>query len=368
MRSKKSNITSLGTGIRWLALPLLACWCVAGFAQVENSPLETQMLPVGEMFSLIIKADGESDPPARITAKALPAEAVFLRNLDGSRTFIWIPDDNDIGESSFFVTITDAKDSAISATYPINLEVFAELPGGDEEQRIVEEAESGEMASSGGAANNLATNDSATTDSTSTDSASTDSTSTDLATSENNDASGEESLLNESRSEDNDQGAAADPPASSATVINDVETVTGAETDNQPSNGIRTAGIVDRPVTPTVASTPEVADTQTAVSVADEEVPQVYPTISLSNQNLTVKVNDPVEVFITHNSGTGSPSTLQAMNLPDGAILSEKPGGHTLRWTPGSADVGVTAIILTARDSANPSLATTSRLGVEVIR
>ena len=109
------------------------------FAQSqEKSPLDTQLLPVGELFSLIIRADGESNPPARITADSLPSNAVLLRNLDGSRTFMWIPQENDIGEKTIEVTVTDAKDSAIAATYPIHFEVVSQLAG---ENAAVEKAE-----------------------------------------------------------------------------------------------------------------------------------------------------------------------------------------------------------------------------------
>ena len=107
---------------RAIALLVMSVAGIAG-AQIQESPLDTQILPIGQMFSLIIKGDGESNPPARITAEGLPPESVFLRNLDGSRTFMWIPDDGDKGTSSFLVTIADGSDATLSATYPINLEV-----------------------------------------------------------------------------------------------------------------------------------------------------------------------------------------------------------------------------------------------------
>ncbi len=95
----------------------------------HDSPLDTQLLPVGELFSLIIRADGESNPPARISADALPDESVLLRNLDGSRTFMWIPRTEDIGNRTIEVTVTDAQDASISATYPIHFEIVAQLTG-----------------------------------------------------------------------------------------------------------------------------------------------------------------------------------------------------------------------------------------------
>jgi len=286
------------------AAVLLGCSMVVS-AQVEQSPLETQQLPVGEMFSLIIKADGESDPPARITARGLPSEAVFLRNLDGSRTFIWIPDEDDLGESSFFVTITDGKEASISATYPIYLEVV---------------------------------------DKRATDAA-------DDKTEQSNEADSTKPATPE-----------AAPSAKNATVD---ETTS----PDKPDGIIHKAEIVDQPAQPETESTPgqdNVAAEKQSAEASD--APPVYPSIGLSEQNLKVSVNTPVEVFVTHKSGDGSPSILQAMNLPQGAVLVESPGGHTLRWTPGAADIGLTAIILTARDAQNPSLATSSRLGVEVSR
>jgi len=112
-----------------------ALLCLAGFGlsashaqDLQESPLAVQTLPVDELFSLIIRAEGDTDRPARITARQLPQDAVLLRNLDGSRTFMWIPQEQDIGETSIRITVTDANDPDISATYPIYFEISRDTP------------------------------------------------------------------------------------------------------------------------------------------------------------------------------------------------------------------------------------------------
>ena len=109
-------------------------------AQNQPSPLPVQQLRVGELFSLIIKADGDNNPPAVIKSRELPEDAVMLRNLDGSRTFMWIPESTHIGETSFSVTVIDANDPTISATYPILLNVAEEVDGNESTEAVAQSA------------------------------------------------------------------------------------------------------------------------------------------------------------------------------------------------------------------------------------
>ena len=122
-----NNFSATRFALLSLALLSLSLLLTQAKAQeLQESPLAVQTLPVDELFSLIIRADGDNDPPARITARQLPQDAVLLRNLDGSRTFMWIPQEQDIGETTIRITVTDASDPAISATYPIHFEISAD--------------------------------------------------------------------------------------------------------------------------------------------------------------------------------------------------------------------------------------------------
>ena len=122
-----NNFSAKRFALLSLALLSLSLLLTQAKAQeLQESPLAVQTLPVDELFSLIIRADGDNDPPARITARQLPQDAVLLRNLDGSRTFMWIPQEQDIGETTIRITVTDASDPAISATYPIHFEISAD--------------------------------------------------------------------------------------------------------------------------------------------------------------------------------------------------------------------------------------------------
>ena len=123
-----NNFSATRFALLSLALLSLSLLLTQAKAQeLQESPLAVQTLPVDELFSLIIRADGDNDPPARITARQLPQDAVLLRNLDGSRTFMWIPQEQDIGETTIRITVTDASDPAISATYPIHFEISADV-------------------------------------------------------------------------------------------------------------------------------------------------------------------------------------------------------------------------------------------------
>lgn len=293
-------------------------------AQIQESPLDTQILPVGQMFSLIIKGDGESNPPARITAEGLPPESVFLRNLDGSRTFIWIPDESNQGTSSFLVTIADGNDASLAATYPINLEVVASVQQPEEEINLADNQAASTTAPAPPAEETTAAD--------TTDTAADALEAAQLHTAEVVD-------INEAKA---DTDAAAEPAAASPTLDTD-STVVGTTSD---------ASLED--------------DSSSEVTAAAPVVDSGNPTLLLP-EGLTAVVNREISIPIRHSSSSGSPSQLRAMNLPQGAALSVAPDGHILTWTPGFGDTGTTAIILIASDEANPSLSTTRRLGIEVL-
>ncbi len=413
------------------ALLLLVASSIAS-AQIQESPLDTQILPTGQMFSLIIKGDGESDPPARITAQGLPPESVFLRNLDGSRTFMWIPDENDIGTSSFLVTIADGSDEQIFATYPINLEVINIGSGeADPGQQLTEQpttetvpadttadlaAESStdtttatenaaapeplSKAAAAKADNTLADNTSAV-DGESDDSVSTDTVNADTVT--------EESVSTVPDSTDSDSSDAetpdadADFPATNATAVsqaavntvatNAVDAITTVnDSTARPSaaaSQLPTATVVDvdaRQDSTTESSGPTTTAENTAINQpsplpavdipddgdndasTDSELTIASKPVLEVPDDVTIAANNELSVPIRHSSASGNNTRLSAVNLPQGARLSETPSGHVLVWTPQPSDAGSTAIILTVTDAEDASLFTTRRLGIVVTR
>ena len=334
----------------------------AVWAQIQESPLDTQILPVGRMFSLIIKGDGESTPPARISAEGLPPESVFLRNLDGSRTFIWIPDESDEGTSSFLVTIADGNDASLSATYPINLEVVAAAQPPGEELDVTDNQIDSRTAAplTEGPAVDTPAPAEGTLDS------------GQLHTAEVVD-------INEAKTDAAMAPNAVDSTLDTSTVVDS----TAAETGSVAAGGFsrsevanKKAPVVDSALAAETTSTldadaltSEPGNTNNAAidtSHANTETITANPTLELP-QGLTAVVNKELSIPIRHSSGSGKLSQLRAMNLPQGATLSDAPDGHILTWTPSSSDTGSTAIILIATDTENPSLSTTRRLGIEVL-
>lgn len=279
-------------------------------AQIQESPLDTQILPVGQMFSLIIKGDGESDPPAGISAEGLPPESVFLRNLDGSRTFMWIPDSDDVGTNSFLVTITDGNDEQIFATYPINLEV------------IDSEAEAATIQNQ--AANAVET---------------------------------AEELAPVSQAAITDDQTTADITKAAKPV----ETPTQVSASYE----LPTATVVD--IEDNDGANDSLVDATAAQELQEQSAEPVYPELLIPDE-VTITVNNELSVPIRHSSESGNTTQLSAVNLPQGARLSETPSGHVLVWTPDIRNVGSTAVIITATDTVDTSLSTTRRLGIEVTR
>ncbi len=375
------------------ALALLTI-SVSGFvrAQIQESPLDTQILPIGQMFSLIIKGDGESNPPARISADGLPPESVFLRNLDGSRTFIWIPDVNDEGTSSFLVTIADGNDPSLSATYPINLEVVAAAQQ--------PELASSAVTSSSNAASALpdknTTIDSEDANGNPTPAENTVDESAEIESSAAN--SLDATQLHTAKVVDIDESKAN---TDSATTALATDTLPDVSPDVLPENTAATSTtstvstsdgqepVIDPEIVTTEASAIEPADaaipaetmsandSDALVSAPDDQQESITTTTNTVNRSanptltlptgLTAVVNTELAVPIRHSSSSGGPSQLRAMNLPQGAVLSEAPDGHILTWTPGSSDTGSTAIILIATDASDPGLSTTRRLSIDVL-
>ena len=377
-------------------------------AQIQESPLDTQILPTGQMFSLIIKGDGESDPPARISAEGLPPESVFLRNLDGSRTFMWIPDDDDVGTNSFLVTIADGSDEQIFATYPINLEVINPAAATANNSETADNIESAETADDSLAAQaNNPVQDSAVADdqdgqpvevATAVDSE-TSPASKEIAPQSKTAAQDASTLPNtpaDNIAAPTGVSAAGQLPAatvvdiaseaelsSSATGLSTQATPTQSttgdsqlsetaqplvNTDTSDSSQSATADSqLSEPARPPVNSdTTDTTDSDALGSDTGQSTGSVYPVLIVPDE-VTISIDKELTVQIEHSSDNGR-TQLRAINLPQGASLTETPSGHVLVWTPTSQDMGSTAVILTASDAENTSLSTTRRLAIEVTR
>ena len=354
----------------------------------QESPLDTQLLPIGELFSLIIRADGESDPPARITAKSLPNNAVLLRNLDGSRTFMWIPQKEDIGEKTIEVTVTDAQDSAIAATYPIHFEVVDQLVGtaSSKEEVTPNTTASGEPE---------ATNDNTDTEA----AAEPDTKPTAESVAESVAAPDTESVaetvtesvaetVTESVAEplaapdtESDTESVMEPDTVAAT---EPETETVAEPDAETALQPEAVPAVETESNVTVESADTIAEATANTTVTDavgsaaaatalevdetEEQQLPPPQLNVPSQAITASIYKELRIVINHSDLSGTPANLTALNMPKKARLEPTAEGHVIEWTPDVYDIGETAIILIATDKQSSDLRTSRRLNISVSR
>ncbi len=366
---------------------------IAGFLypalaqNTQSSPLDTQLLPVGELFSLIIRADGESNPPARISADALPEESVLLRNLDGSRTFMWIPRTEDIGSKTIEVTVTDAQDASVSATYPIHFEVVAQLTGGSTQAAATAEQTS---------TTNTATSTNADKSTVATAATSNDA---DKASDKTDKSALGKKETNNVRAQvaaaDADSDAGVNTPASDADSITPETKTTGAEIEDV-AKAVKTlrseeplvqSASQEASQTLTQAALSANTKTQTAPEVAEPNIEQPsaatsddadadsnvaetveLPRLSVDDETVAVQIGKPVRVPIEHSDSTGKPADLNALNLPPLAQLLPVKEGHLLRWLPTESDVGTHVVILVATDSNDSQLRTSRRLLIQVER
>ena len=394
----------------------------------QESPLDTQLLPIGELFSLIIRADGESDPPARITAKSLPNNAVLLRNLDGSRTFMWIPQKEDIGDKTIEVTVTDAQDSAIAATYPIHFEVVDQLVGtaSSKEEVTPNTTASGEPE---------ATNDNTDTEAAAepdtkptaesvaesvaapdTESvAEPDTKPTAESVAESVAAPDTESVaetvtesvaetVTESVAETVTESVAAPVTESVAETLaapdtesdtesvmepdtvaaTEPETETVAEPDAETALQPEAVPAVETESNVTVESADTIAEATANTTVTDavgsaaaatalegdetEEQQLPPPQLNVPSQAITASIYKELRIVINHSDLSGTPANLTALNMPKKARLEPTAEGHVIEWTPDVYDIGETAIILIATDKQSSDLRTSRRLNISVSR
>ena len=362
----------------------------------QESPLDTQLLPIGELFSLIIRADGESDPPARITAKSLPNNAVLLRNLDGSRTFMWIPQKEDIGDKTIEVTVTDAQDSAIAATYPIHFEVVDQLVGtaSSKEEVTPNTTASGEPE---------ATNDNTDTEA----AAEPDTKPTAESVAESVAAPDTESVaetVTESVAETVTESVAAPVTESVAETLaapdtesdtesvmepdtvaaTEPETETVAEPDAETALQPEAVPAVETESNVTVESADTIAEATANTTVTDavgsaaaatalegdetEEQQLPPPQLNVPSQAITASIYKELRIVINHSDLSGTPANLTALNMPKKARLEPTAEGHVIEWTPDVYDIGETAIILIATDKQSSDLRTSRRLNISVSR
>ena len=370
----------------------------------QESPLDTQLLPIGELFSLIIRADGESDPPARITAKSLPNNAVLLRNLDGSRTFMWIPQKEDIGDKTIEVTVTDAQDSAIAATYPIHFEVVDQLVGtaSSKEEVTPNTTASGEPEATNdntdteaaaepdtkptaeSVAESVAAPDTESVAETVTESvAETVTESVAETVTESVAAPVTESVAETLAAPDteSDTESVMEPDTVAAT---EPETETVAEPDAETALQPEAVPAVETESNVTVESADTIAEATANTTVTDavgsaaaatalegdetEEQQLPPPQLNVPSQAITASIYKELRIVINHSDLSGTPANLTALNMPKKARLEPTAEGHVIEWTPDVYDIGETAIILIATDKQSSDLRTSRRLNISVSR
>ena len=62
-----------------------------------SQPATTQVLRVGELYTLVLRA-GQEPAAALARFETMPEGAALLANLDGTQSFMWVPVEDDIGE------------------------------------------------------------------------------------------------------------------------------------------------------------------------------------------------------------------------------------------------------------------------------
>ncbi len=95
-------------------------------------PIDDQSVLVGEAIQLLLlPVDPEGIAPGLI-ALSLPSGAVFIDNLNGTRTVLWTPDQTQLGVHTLAFLATDALDNSLTSTMSVNLDVV--VGGGSDGQ------------------------------------------------------------------------------------------------------------------------------------------------------------------------------------------------------------------------------------------
>ncbi len=81
----------------------------------------------------------------------------------------------------------------------------------------------------------------------------------------------------------------------------------------------------------------------------------------------SLSLGQALDIFITPFDPDGDAASLEIVNAPLGASLSDVGNGtHRLTWRPSASQLGDTAILLRARDAIDASITTTRRLEISV--
>ena len=129
-----------------------------------------------------------------------------------------------------------------------------------------------------------------------------------------------------------------------------------AEAQNGSTNIIR--------VVASDGGTPEMSDTKSfKVTVADENLPPVLSSIP----DQEVHAGSPIRLIISASDPDGPESALvfTLVNAPVGAVI--EPAKHAFAWTPTDDQVGVSEIVVEARDAGVPSQSATESFQITVV-
>ena len=92
------------------------------------SDLSDQTLQVGVAWELVLRPVDVDGGVAGVLVSALPAGMQFVDNLDGSRSLLWTPGQNDVGSYPITISAFDSQDTDLRTTQTITVTVNAGEP------------------------------------------------------------------------------------------------------------------------------------------------------------------------------------------------------------------------------------------------
>ena len=375
-----------------VAVALLGLSVGVADANSEQLPPETQILRVGQLFSLIIQPVHQPGTPDKdiptIAARDLPPSAVLLKNLDGSRTLMWIPEEHDIGQRVVRLRYIDQSEPEPVREKKLLLKI-ANL---EDYSRLRQEQIAKDFAASSTAEKKPPMpvqgdrNGQVTPVGNSTDISGPDVTESRVADTEMVESGTVESEIADTgivESEAADSGI-VESAAADTGIIESEAADTGIVESAAADTGIVESAAADRGISEELAVPEGTVPVEILASLETDNGPgitslsEASPT--LNNSVPAALRSDPIEVAnlfsliagrqfeasILINMDSIGNTVLRAMNLPQGATLEKRDEGeYAFEWQPDSDNRGATALILQLLDEQSNIIAS-RRVRIEV--
>jgi len=289
----------------------------------QSLPRDLQV-EAGELIEFRVAATDEDGPIPGITIADAPASSSLDDNFDGSRTFRWIPDDEDVGNRELIFITIDAVDATLRTEQTMALTILprssVQSIAAEEDQVVTEAAPDVQSETSDETAT--------VADAQAETNASPDPVQESVA---------EVTLSPNGSAPDEDTAPETIPTAEPFTDSSDTETESPVS-----------------PVTITLALRPELESNLAPVLL----VPDVPP----------VTVGSVIDLLFAPVDPEGLVPSLWMAGLPAGASLNDNGNGtRSFVWTPTAQDVGSYQLPIFVGDAADPTLIRELDLRLEIV-